>query len=206
MGWCNPGAVHNYVVLGELCPCRSFLSLATATLLGKCSSFSRSGCPAQVSRLALILVTMSKDGTKYPSLISVSVINASLLVFHAPTHLVTFSVIGQASLPYTRTEATAVAYNLNFSVVSSSLLPQQFSFFYLSSIYSNDRILFHLHSNSLSCLETAQWFKLVLYLPVSELSLNWDLGLLWSFFCAWHFTSEETLTFVCDCFPSVALA
>ena len=24
--------------------------------------------------------------------------------------------------------------------------------FYLSSIYSNDRILFHLHSNSLSCL------------------------------------------------------
>ena len=75
-------------------------------------ALSRSRCPAQVSLLALILATMSKDGTKYSSLISLSVMNESILAFHAPTHLVTFSVIGQASHPYTRTEATAAAYKL----------------------------------------------------------------------------------------------
>ena len=42
------------VALKELCSCRSFWSLAIATLLGRCVSFSRSRCPAQVSLLALI--------------------------------------------------------------------------------------------------------------------------------------------------------
>ena len=42
--------------------------------------------------------------------------NESLLAFQAPIHLVTFSEIGQASQPYTRTEATAAAYSLNFSI------------------------------------------------------------------------------------------
>ena len=81
------GVLSPYVVLSELCSCKSLLSLATATLLGKCSSFSRSRCPAQVSLLALILATMSNDGTKYSSLISLFVMNESLLAFHAPTHL-----------------------------------------------------------------------------------------------------------------------
>ena len=72
-GLVHRGTVHNYVVLSELCSCRSLLSLVTATLLGKCSSFTRSRCPAQVSLLALILATMPTDGTKYSSLISLSV-------------------------------------------------------------------------------------------------------------------------------------
>ena len=59
--------------------------------------------------------------TKCSSLISLSVMDESLPAFHAPTHLVTFSVIGQASHPYrpdTRTEATAAAHSLNFSVIA----------------------------------------------------------------------------------------
>ena len=47
----------------------------------------------------------TESGTKYSSLISLSVMDESLLV--------TFSVIGQASHPYTRTEAIAAAYSLN---------------------------------------------------------------------------------------------
>ena len=114
-----PGASWNipFVDLRDLCSCNPSRSLAIATLLGKCVPFSRSRCFAQVSLLALILAKISNDGTKYSSLISLFVMDESLLAFQAPIHLVTFSEIGQASQPYTRTESTAAAYSLNLSTV-----------------------------------------------------------------------------------------
>ena len=43
--WSGASWKSPVVVLSDLCSCKSLRSLATATLLGKCSSFSRSRCP-----------------------------------------------------------------------------------------------------------------------------------------------------------------